>query len=132
VYLLGYGQDDLESGLESRHGRRFSSLHGVQIGPGTHPSPCLLSRRWEVTLNTYFFLGTVAKEQWRCTALQRPVPAVGCSDSHFALCTEINCRVGTQINVNEMDYIADESSENMPTFVLENIVNSIPNSYRLQ
>ena len=31
-----------------------------------------------------------------------------------------------------MDYIADETSEIMPNFVLEYIVNSIPNVYRLQ
>jgi len=42
------------------------------------------------------------------------MPIVGCSDSHFALCTEIKCQVGMQINVNEMDYIADKTSEKMP------------------
>jgi hypothetical protein len=29
-----------------------------------------------------------------------------------------------RINVNEMDYTAEESTENTPTFILENITNS--------
>jgi len=114
VYLLGFEQYDLESGLESRHAGRSSSLHGVQIGPGIHPSSCLLSRRWELTLITYFILRAVAKKEWSSTSLRRTMPIVGCSDSHFALCTEIKCQVGMQINVNEMDYIADKTSEKMP------------------
>jgi len=36
-----------------------------------------------------------------------------------------------EINVNEMAHIPDETSENMTNFVLGNIVNSIPNFYRL-
>ena len=84
-----------------------------------------------MTLNTYFFLRTMAKKQWSCTSLRRAVPIVGCGDSHFALCTEIKYRVRMQINVNEMDYIDDETTENMPTFVSENIVNSSPDFYIL-
>lgn len=85
-----------------------------------------------MTLDTYFFLGTVAEKRWSSTSLRRKVAIMGCSDRHFVICTVTKCRVRIEINVNEVAHIPDENSENMKNFILENIVNSIPNFYRIQ
>ena len=69
-----------------------------------------------MTLDTYFFLGTMGKKQWSCTSLRRTAPIVGSSGNHFALCTEIKCLVIMGIDVNEMAYIPDETSVNVTKF----------------